>query len=144
MKGTHTHTHTHTHPSILICHKQFNMWALPNLPAANTLFSLIFPNYYLLKPIFYPGHHGPRPPTLLGHDPQLFHLGSVSVSLSYTSQTKNFSSSLAIVILFFAFILCPGTSKSHLCLPAQPLVASNFIYQLEPAGGRDCPHLTPR
>ena len=51
---------------------------------------------------------------------------------------------LAMAILF----LCPGTSKSRLYLPAQPLAAGNFIFQSKPTGGRDpqcltCRHVVP-
>ena len=81
-----------THEALfLIFLKQYNDWLFLNLPLASTLSPPIFLNYYLLKPIFHPGHPGPRPAALLGHDPQLLHVGCLSVSLCYTSQAWNFS-----------------------------------------------------
>ena len=47
----------------------------------------------------------------------------------------------AVVILSFSHIACLGTSKSSLCLPAQPLAKGNFIYQLKPTMDRDPQHL---
>jgi hypothetical protein len=63
----------------LTCFNQLNGWATSILHLAGTLSPPIFLNYYLLKPIFHPGHPGPRPAALLGHDPQLLHVGCLSV-----------------------------------------------------------------
>jgi hypothetical protein len=90
-KDTHTHTALY-----LICLKQHNGWALPNLSVVNTLSPLI-PNYYLLKPIFHPSHQGPRPAALLCHNPQLLHVGSLCLCPP-TSQART-CSFLAMVIL---------------------------------------------
>ena len=143
MKDTHTHTHTHTHPSILISLKQHNGWALPNLPTANTLFTPIFLNYYLPKPIFHPDHHGPRPATHMSDDSNSYISAVSLISLSYMPQAETFFSP-AVATLLFPCSPGQGTSKSRHCHPAQPLAASNFIYQLEPAGDRECQGLTHR
>jgi hypothetical protein len=45
---------------------------------------------------------------------------------------------------FFPWFPWPGTLKSHLCLLAQALALGNFIYHLEPTGGRDPQHPTGR
>jgi len=109
----------HFHTSLLLTH---------SLPP-------IFLKYYLLKSIFHPGHHGSRPAALVGHNPRLLYLNSVSVFLFHTSQTGTFSFQ-TMVILFLSSISCPGTSKFHLCLPALPLDPGNFIYLLVPAEGK--------
>lgn len=55
--------------SIFVCLKQLNMQVTPNFYGVSTLSHPIILNYYLLKPIFHPGHPRPRPAALLGHDP---------------------------------------------------------------------------
>lgn len=52
---------------------------LHNLQVANTLSTPIFLNFYLLKLIFHLGCPGPRPAAPLQQDPQLLHVGSLSV-----------------------------------------------------------------
>ena len=96
----------------------FNM---PKLPAANTLCPLIVLNYYLLKPIFYPGCRGPRPAFLVGHKPWILYLGSVTVSLSYSFQAGTFSSR-AMAILFLPQVLCqPRNHKVPLLSPCSTI-----------------------
>lgn len=102
----------------------------PNLHVASTLPLLIFLNYYLLKPIFHPGHPRPRPVTLLGHHPRLLPVGCLSV--------LNFS---ALALLLSVLVLlprspCPRIQKSCLCLSAQPFIG-NFIYQSEATRGKE-------
>jgi hypothetical protein len=115
----------HTQPSILICLKQHNGWALPNLPVANTFSSLLFLNYYLLKSIFYLDHHGHRLIVLMGHDLDSYML-AVSLSLSPTLLSLGPSLFLAMVIQSpcLPIIPLPGKLKSCPAISHQQLYLS--------------------
>jgi hypothetical protein len=130
-------THTHTHTALyLICLKQLNGWALPDLPAANPLTPLIFLNYYFLKPVSHLGLPRCRPIAHLGFDPRLSHAGCLSVLFL----TPDPSASPAWGSAFFSLSCAswPGILKSCFCLTAQPL------YQSKPTGTRDPQHPTCR
>jgi hypothetical protein len=142
---THTHTHTHTHtqhthtqhthsePYILVCLKELNGWATPK-PPCGAYSPLILLSYYLLKSIFHLvaldlvlGGGGGAEATL-SLCPTLLRLGPAPFPASFLPKSP--------------FLPLPSILKSCLCLPAQPLAISNFIYQSEPTGGGDSQSLT--
>lgn len=89
-------------PSVSICLKLLNGWAISVLHVASIHSPPIFLNYYLLKSIFHPGCSGSRPAAFL-----VLNVGNHFVSLSYTSQDWTFSfSSMAPSSSCGSFVLC--------------------------------------
>ena len=114
-------------PYILLYLKHLDGWATLNLHAASMLSFSLFLNYYLLKPIFYPDCPEPRPTALLGHDPQLLHVGClcpILFRLALLSYHGGSNSS------FLSWFPCLQILKSRLCsLPSHWLPATLFTNQ---------------
>lgn len=133
----------YTRPSVLICLKQHNGWATLKLKRSWCLPSDA-PKLVLTKiwiPSRDPRLHGGLGAAL----PQL--LPGCTLSLPLPSPQAP-SSCFAVMEILNLSSSCGSlvwkNLKSCPCLPVQPLAAGNFIYQLEPAGGRGPQHLTHR
>jgi hypothetical protein len=98
---------------------------------------LIFPSYYLLKSIFHLCCPGLRPAAPFSCVPQHLHDDYLSVfCISQAWCLSSFPGMAAISLPAPSSVPCPRILKFCLCRPAQPLAASNFIYQSKPIQGR--------
>ena len=106
---------------------------LPNIHVANAS-PLILLSYYLLKSIFHLCYLRPKgrgtgailPGSYMIVRCSLLQLSSLIFLFPHHGGTKSFC----------PWFPCLGKLKSCLCLPTQPLVTGNFIYQSNPTGGR--------
>lgn len=114
---------------------------LPNL-YKSTLPSDFIPELLFIKSYIPSFFFGSSQRPLLGGDP----LAPTWLSCKFSGVQPFLSFSQNGRCPFPSLVVVPHPNpKSPACVcSAQPLVASNFIYQLEPAEGKDCRSLTYR